>query len=159
MKLIFGFEPFRENKEDISRRLVKSINKKSIILPVIFNNKKIIDYIKKTKPEIIIGVGSCKKGKYLRIERKAKNIIKEDNKIKKIKNHPKEYFLNLKLKKIKGIRFSYNTGTYICNYITYSIMDYININKLKTKFAFIHVPQNFNLNKAIKIISILQNED
>ena len=49
-----------------------------------------------------------------------------------------EEFINLYLD--DKLKVSYNCGTFICNEIYYSALDYIYTNKSNTKCAFIHLP-------------------
>ena len=68
---------------------------------------------------------------------------------------PKLYSTNLKLKKVPGTTVSYDAGEYLCNFTMYTILDFIKKENLKTKFAFLHIPKNYNLQKALKIIQRL----
>ncbi len=162
--LITGFKPYGKFKINITEKIIKKIQKKKnvkkIIFPVIFKKELFVKNIRKLKPDIIISLGQCSQGKLLRIERKAKNQIKlKKGKIKKInKKGPKEYLVNLKFKKLKESRTSYDAGTYVCNFLIYTIMDYIKKKNLASKFAFIHIPKDFQLKIGVKIIEKLLNQ-
>lgn len=100
-----------------------------------------------------MGLGQCGSGKKIRIERKAinrKRFGKKERPKPIFKKRPKYYFLNLKLKKDRGSRISYNAGDYVCNYSMYVISNFIR--KKNIKFAFVHIPRNYNLNKAVKFV-------
>jgi pyroglutamyl-peptidase len=157
--LIYGFEPYKNITTNISVEIIKRLYAKNkLVLPVKFDNSLILNKIRKIKPDIIVGLGSSRKARFLRIERTAKNIIKLKNSKKEgfiKKNGPEKYFVNLKLKKINGTRISYYAGTYVCNYIMYSIMDFIKINKLDIKFAYIHIPRSMEVNKALFLVKRL----
>ncbi len=159
--LIYGFKPFGKYKENISEKIVKNLDKrkfKRIVLPVNFDSKIIINYIKKTKPDIVIGLGLLGKGRFVRIERKAKNIYKDKkNPTKKEikRTGPNQYLVNLKIKKTTDTKISYNAGEYICNFTMYIVMDWIYENKSPIKFGFIHIPYNLEFKRAIKIIKKL----
>ena len=161
--LIYGFKPYKEYKRNISEIVVKKLKigkrfkVKKIILPVFFR-KDILKEIKKFKPDIILGLGQKGRGKLLEIERTAGNIYKKDGKRINPRG-PKRYLLNLRFKyKPKGTKINYISSDYVCNFTCYIIMDYIKKNKLKTKFAFIHIPKDYNSRKAVKIIQeIIRN--
>ena len=121
--LLTGFKPYDEFKVNITEKIVRRVNKKGglkkIIFPVVFKKGLIINKIKKLKPDIVLSLGQHPRAKLLNIERKAKNQKKKrKERIKKINQKgPKQYFVNLKLKKIKGTRLSYNAGSYVCNFL------------------------------------------
>ena len=147
--LIFGFKPYGKYKTNISENIInklKNINiNKKIILSTKFNKNKIIKKIKKTNPDIIIGIGQHSRVRKIRNEIKAKNIIKlkREKKSKLInKNSKKGLFTNLKINKMKQTTVSYNAGTYVCNFTMFNIMDYIIKNNKDTKFAFLHIPKD-----------------
>lgn len=166
--LIYGFKPFGEYKKNISEELVKKIKMKNglkirkFVLPVVFEKKYILQEIQKYKPDIIIGLGQRKNRKAVEIERKGKNIYQERGQTIKRKINPKgpaEYLLNLLLKKKpKGVKIDYRTGIYVCNFTRYIIMDWIKTKGLETKFMFIHIPQNYNISKAMKILKKIIHE-
>ena len=135
---------------------------KKVILPVVFEKKYIFCEIKKYKPDIIIGLGQRKNRKTLEIERKAKNIYRERGQTIKKKINPKgptEYLLNLRpKKKPKGAKIDYRSGDFVCNFTRYIIMDFIKNKGLKTKFMFLHIPENYNIPKAIKILKKIISE-
>jgi pyrrolidone-carboxylate peptidase len=155
--LIYGFKPYKKYKKNISEEIVKKINKTKAIFKVKFNKSQYINKIKQTKPDIIIGIAQHPRAKKIRIERKAVNIYRKNKKAKPklIKKSPKSYLVNLKLKPTKDTIVTYNAGTYGCNYSMYIILDYIKNKNIK--FAFIHIPKDYNLKKAVKIVNKLIN--
>lgn len=154
--LVYGFKPYKHWKENITEKILRKIkprkNLKKVIFPVEFERKVFLDRIKRYKPDIILGLGQCSRGKKIRIERKAVN-LKKHNKKEKAKiisrNKPKYLFTSLKLKKDKGSRISYNAGQYVCNFSIYVISDF---SKNKIGFAFLHIPSDYNLNKAVRFV-------
>ena len=165
--LIYGFKPFGKYKRNISELVVRKLNLgkefkiKKAVLPVKFK-KDILKKVQKFKPDIIIGLGQKNRVKLLEIERTTRNIYKKDGVKVIVPKRPSRYFLSLKLKDAsKEMRNDYISGNYVCNFSRYIIMDFIKKNKLKTKFTFIHIPQNYNPQKASKIIKeiILEIDD
>lgn len=158
--LIYGFKPFKKYKKNISEEIVKRLNKRKyikVILPIVYKKKYILNKIKKHQPDIIIGFGQTGR-KLIKIERKAKNTCeKERPKVKEKINlkGPKQYLVNLKLRNTLGTRISYNAGEYLCNFSMYVVLDFIKKKRLKTKFAFIHIPKNYGLRKAVKVVKKL----
>jgi len=160
--LIYGFKPYKKYKKNISEEIVRKLKikdrfrVKKVILPIEFRKDYILKEIRKYKPDFIIGLGQKGRGKLFEMERKAKNIFrKEKTKVKKIINPkgPREYFLNLKLKeKIPEVRYDYHSSDYLCNFSQYIIMDFINKRRLKTKFAFFHIPKDYPLKKGLKTL-------
>ena len=166
--LIFGFEPFKNYDENISQKIINKIKEKeviTVILPVVFEKKYILKAIEKYNPDIIIGLGQRKGGRILEVERKTKNVFQKNKNRGKINPlGPKEYLLNLKLKKRpQESKIDYHSGDYVCNFTRYVIMDFIKKKKLKTKFLFIHIPKNYNIQKGIKnlkeIISQIKKQE
>jgi len=152
---IYGFKPYKNYQENISENIIKKIrnrnNLKKNIFDVNFNKVNFIDEIKKFNPNIIIGLGQHPRSKKIRIERKALNLKKNSEKdsLKLIsKKGPRHLFVNLKLKKDKYSWISYNAGKYVCNYSMYIIS---NFSKDK-KFAFIHIPKDYDVNAGVKYI-------
>lgn len=159
--LIYGFRPFKKYKKNISEEVVKNlVNKRKfikVILPIVYKKKYILNKIKKYQLDVIIGFGQSA-GKLIRIEKRAKNIFEmERPKGKRVidSTGPKLYSTNLKLKKIPGARISYNADDYLCNFTMYVILDFIKKENLKTRSAFIHIPKNYNLKKATRVIQEL----
>lgn len=162
--LIYGFRPFKKYKTNISAEIIKRIKEKEItkvILPIVYKKKYIINRVRKSKPDIIIGLGQTAGEKFLTIERKAKNIYEKERPTGRKVINPKgqkEIFLNWKPKTPRGVRISYDPGEYLCNFTMYCLMNYINKNNLKTKFTFIHIPNDYSLQKATKIIQEIISE-
>ena len=180
--LIFGFKPYGRYKTNISEIIVNKIRNKKIgkkiILPTAFDRNKIIKKLKEIKPDIILGMSQHPRARKIRIERKAKNIIKlKKEKIpenRRFSGHRKSkgfssesrlinknsksvLFTNLKIKKINGITITYNAGTYVCNFVMFIIMDHIRKNNKDTKFAFLHIPKDYSIRKGINTINKITN--
>lgn len=162
--LVFGFKPYGSFKTNISEIIVNKINNKKInkkIFPVVFDKGKIMKEIRKTNPEIIIGIGQHPRARKIRIERKAKNIIKLRNKKKSRLingNSKKGLFTNLKINKSDKTILSYNAGTHECNFTMFNIMDYIVKNKKDAKFAFLHIPKDYDIRKGVNTINKIINQ-
>lgn len=101
-------------------------------------------------------------GRLLEMERTAINIYKKRGRVKVITSKgPTRYFLNLRLMdKLKEVRTDYisENEDYLRNFNRYIIMDFIKKNELKTKFGFIHIPKNYNSQKATRVIQKIISE-
>ncbi len=104
MDLIFAFEPFNNEKENISKKVALLIAKNALVLPVKFDSNGLINKINAEKPTRIIGIGRCRKGKLVRIERKATNLKEENSKAlgKISEKSPFVRFSTLKIKSVFG---------------------------------------------------------
>jgi len=159
--LIYGF---KQRGGNISEKIVKRLDKKfiKVILPIIYKKRYILSKIKKYRPDIIVGFGQTYQ-KTIAIERRAKNLYeikKKRFKRKKIidPKGSKQYLLNLKLKKILGTKISYNAGKHLCNFTMYIIMDYLKKQGLKTKFGFVHIPKDYEVQRALRIVKRLLSQ-
>jgi len=164
---IYGFKPFASFNINISEKIinlikpVKNLNK--YVFPVEFNKTVFIDTIKSINPDIIIGTGMCKRGSKIRIEKKAVNIMKnlKSETFKKINPDFSTtycYKTTFKIKTTQYSRYSYNAGTYVCNFSMFVILEYINKLKKNIKFAFLHIPQKLNPLKAKSLLGKLIND-
>lgn len=154
--LLLGFKPYLHYKTNISKTIIENIKQDNILKQILdtnsFNQSKIKNIFSK-KPDIILGLGQHPRGKMLRLERIGKNSIKiNPDQYQLVEKKPTKIEVNLKLKKKDFSWISYNAGNFTCNYEIYQIMRYIKNNKLKTRFAFIHIPKDYNLKNAIKHI-------
>ena len=154
--LLYGFKPWGKLNKNISQEIVRKIKPrkklKKVIFDVKFEKKQFKDAIKKFKPDVIIGLGMSGRGKKIRIERKALNILNKHNKKPKIKilNSGKELFANLRIKKDNNSRISYYAGDYVCNYSIYVISGLIKNKKIR--YGFLHIPKTYNLDRAVRFV-------
>src|SRR5436309_1390285 len=75
--LVYGFGPYRNFRDNVTASVVRMLPKqrllKTIVFPVRFHKTQFIDAIKQFKPDVILGLGQCSKGRLLRIETRAVN--------------------------------------------------------------------------------------
>ncbi len=157
--LIYGFKPYNGYQTNISEQVVKGVrNKKNlrkVIFPVEFSRRNFVNQVKKIRPDIIIGLGQALKGRKLKIERRTINLKKGNSKKSSIaisKKGSRYLFVSLKLKKSSYSRISYNAGEYVCNYSMYVILDFLRKYHKSIKFAFIHIPKNYNKRVAVRYL-------
>ena len=164
--IITGFEPFDKEKINPSQELLNHIdcdqNKlqvQSILLPVTVKEagKVITDAIDAIQPDYVISFGLNGRLSHIALERIAINIVDAripDNNGEQPKDmiinpeRPAGYWSTLPLRIIESnlkeagipVRISNSAGTYICNYVMYSALDFIEKRGLQTKSGFIHIP-------------------
>lgn len=160
--LIYGFGPYKQFEDNITRRIVRNLpsshNLKKIVFPVRFDKKQFTDAVKKHRPDFVLGLGQCSRGRLLRIERKAMNKRREQKKEKArsiLRGGPRWLPTTLRLEKLalgKQTKISHNAGDYVCNFSMYVMLDYLQRHRSETGFGFIHVPYRYNLKSAVRIV-------
>jgi pyroglutamyl-peptidase len=157
--LIYGFGPYRGFHENITEKIVRKFPKrrwvKKLIFAVRFHRSQFISAVKNHKPDVILGLGQCSKGRLLRIESRAVN-RKRNNRTGKAKpilqaGSPR-LVTNLKLNLGQQSRSSDDAGDYVCNYSMYVILDFIKCDRLPIRYGFIHVPHRYDSRKATRIL-------
>ena len=164
--IITGFEPFDKEKINPSQEILNHIdcdrNKfqiQSILLPVTVKEagKVITEAIDDFRPDYVLSFGLNGRLSHIALERVAINIVDAripDNNGEQPKDMiinpegPVAYWSTLPLRNIEcnlketgiPVRISNSAGTYICNYVMYSALDFIEKRGLKTKSGFIHIP-------------------
>ncbi len=61
-------------------------------------------------------------------------------------------FSTPKIKPVSGSRISYKMDTFVCNYMLYSVLEFVEKNNLSAKVAFFHMPMTMDLNDAVETI-------
>lgn len=160
--VLTAFEPFGSIDTNITIDILNKIKEenkelKTYILPVVFNEvgSRIKDIINQENPDYLIMMGQAEGSKKIRLERNAINyvhaLIKDNNadqpQNKKIsETDSNAYFTtfdDFKLFELLDKNYverSYTAGTYVCNYIYYEALSYLNKINSKTKAIFIHYP-------------------
>jgi pyrrolidone-carboxylate peptidase len=156
--LLYGFEPFNDYKTNISEEVARAVGEKfsipTIIFPVTFTKNTFLKPIRHSKADCIIGLGQYPTGSHIRIERKAVNMRKGKRHPGPIvKNGPTELFVNMKLPKIPGTIITYDAGTHACNFSMYLMC--LEAKQRDLLSAFLHIPKDFPVKKAISMIERL----
>lgn len=164
--LITGFEPFGGESLNPSYEAIKLIENKfsgldiiKLEVPTAFykSTQVVISKIDEVKPDAVIMVGQAGGRADITVERIAINIddasIKDNEGQKPVDsvidtNGLSAYFATLPIKEIvekiknAGIpaSISNSAGTYVCNHLMYSVLNYIYKSNLNIKAGFIHVP-------------------
>lgn len=164
--LLTGFEPFLDYKINPTMTVAKELDGKTIedyeiesfILPVDFNQseKLLIEKMEQLKPDIVVSLGLAA-GRYKitpeRIAINVKDGDRDNNGFAPLdqlinSDGPDAYFSTLPVRSIINkliengfpAEISNTAGTYLCNNIMYSVLNYIKVNNLHCKAGFIHIP-------------------
>lgn len=164
--LIYGFGPYRHFQtnvtEKILRRLPKRRQVKTVVFPVRFHKRQFIEAIQEHKPEVVLGLGQCSRGRRLRIEARAvnrrRNNKNEKNKLIVSDGSP-SLSTTLKLDLGRHARFSNNAGDYVCNYSAYVILDFLGRRHLPVRFGFIHIPHRYAVQTAVRTLVKVLSEN
>ena len=157
--LVYGFGVYRGFDDNVTEKIIRRLPRrnglKKIVFPVRFHQGQFVQAVKAHNPDIILGLGQCAKGKKLRIESRAVN-KRRDDKHKRVKpivrGGPPRIRTTLRLKVGPAARYSRNAGDYVCNYSMYVTLDYLKRRRLPARYAFVHVPHNYDLRKVLRIL-------
>lgn len=165
--LLSGFEPFEKEPINPSQELLKNFDisdndtheLRTLTLPVTVRDagRLIEKAIEEVKPDYLISFGLNGKLSHIALERIAINLIDAripDNNGEQpidtpiLENGPVAYWSGLPLRDIERelkdagipVNLSNSAGTYICNYVMYCALHFIEQAGLKTKAGFIHIP-------------------
>ena len=154
--LVYGFEPFGENRQNVSQEVLLGLaarpNLIKVVLPVTFDSAPLINAIRGFKPDIILGLGQYPSGNQIRIEKLAKN-QKGSTKFPAepiTVNGPRTVEVTLKLKPDSQARVSDNAGRYVCNFSMYEALT--NPETRQIPFGFLHIPKGFDVNQATDFV-------
>lgn len=163
--LLTGFEPFGGETVNPSLEAVKQLHGENIAgaevislgLPVSWDNAlpKVIAAIADLHPDVVINVGQAGGRAKVTPEYVGINVMngkdndelmKSDDRI--IPGDVDGHFSTLPLKQMVAAMqdagvpavISYTAGTYLCNYLAYTVPHYITANSLPIKAGFIHIP-------------------
>lgn len=170
--LITGFEPFGGSDTNITQEIISLLpaeegNREivTLCLPVSFQRAPIAlqQAIAQHHPHMLLLLGQCPEGEYIRLERFAMNMMdaqKRDNddyipsEVIIYPYAPLAYCTPLHVKEIVSycqqmslpVVASNSAGLFVCNRVYYEALH------LQQQAIFLHIPKNFSLDLAINII-------
>ena len=168
--LVTGFEPFGGESINpaflavsmLPDRINNAVILKKEIPTVFYESRRVLsEYMRAEQPDLVFCIGQAGGRAGITVEKVAINLAEAgipDNNGNQPENEPiveggnTAYFTNLPIKAmVKQIQeagipasISYTAGTYVCNYIFYSLMDEIEQNYPSARGGFIHVPYATN---------------
>ena len=191
--LVTGFDPFNQQTINPTQLIVEQLPRQienTTIIPVILptvrflSTERLIYYIEKHNPDVVLMLGQAGGIRGFHIERIAINV--DDFRIKdNQQNQPIDepirvdgdaaYFSTLPIKKIIHALYqsgfeatlSNSAGTFVCNHVFYGCAHYIKSTNRSTKYGFIHVPfeasqtddkhYSMSIDQMIKAIMVVIN--
>lgn len=158
--LVYGFGPYRNFQsnitESILRKLPRSHRLHRIIFPVEFNKSQFLDSIRQYKPNVVLGLGQCSRGRRLRIEVQAVNRRRHHKGEKArpiVPGGALRLRTNLRFDLGRRARLSQNAGDYVCNYSMYVVLDFLKRSRAPIRFGFIHVPHRYDAATAVRMLA------
>ncbi|HKY07659.1 MAG TPA: hypothetical protein VJQ55_05445 [Candidatus Binatia bacterium] len=156
--LVYGFGPYREFRNNITARIVRSLRPrrglKKIVFPVRFHQKQFVDAIERFKPEIVLGLGQSSRRR-IDVETQAVNRRRwrGPDPLKAIlPGGPEKIATTLKLRVGRQGRRSTDAGDYVCNFSMYVMLDHIRRQEADIRYGFMHIPQDYDLEKAAGLV-------
>lgn len=156
--LVYGFGAYQQFRDNITARIIKSLPKSAglmtEIFPVRFQRRQFIAALTRHQPDIILGLGQSSR-KQIDLETQARNrrrAGKTDESRAIFKDRPKFLPATLKIRAGRSVRSSNDAGDYVCNYSMYVLLDAIARRRRKVQFGFIHIPHNWQLDEAVRLV-------
>ena len=166
--LLTGFEPFGGSSINPSQRVVERLAAEGLpgidlitaILPVdrLHGPEKLLQVLEATQPEAVLCLGEASMRPALSIERLAINLLNypmPDNQGEQVEDEPivpggpAAYFTTLPLRKAfeavqaveVPVELSLSAGSYLCNQILYTLLNFLAHWGLELPAGFIHLPR------------------
>ncbi|MBI2357146.1 hypothetical protein HYV12_03815 [Candidatus Dojkabacteria bacterium] len=119
---------------------------------LIFRNNinRYLEILRNENPEYILGLGIySRKSDNLHLETECHNVFQH-----RLFMYNKEvvYKIDSFLKGDKLLKQSNTIGSYMCNMVSFKIMDMISKGEITSKFSFIHIPKNIENGMVIEEI-------
>ncbi len=158
--LIYGFGPYRQFRDNVTEKILRQMPRRRwlrrIVFPVRFHRKQFVAAVEATRPDIILGLGQCSRGRYLRSESQALNRRRNSKKEKArpiVAGGRRRLLTDLRLACGRQGRLSDNAGDFVCNYSMYLILDFLRRRGLSTRYGFVHIPHSYNVKKAARLLT------
>jgi pyrrolidone-carboxylate peptidase len=156
--LIYGFGPYRQFRNNITARIVRSLapraGLKKIVFPVRFRRKQFVDAIDRFKPEIILGLGQSSRRR-VDVETQAVN-RRRGRSIDPAKaisrSAPETLKTTLRLRVGRQAGRSSDAGDYVCNFSMYVMLEHIRCSGANIRYGFMHIPHDYELAEATKFV-------
>ena len=156
--LIYGFGPYREFRNNITARIVRSaaprVGLKKIVFPVRFHRKQFVNAINRFKPEIILGLGQSSRRR-IHVETQAVNRRRGrsiDSAKAISRSAPETLKTTLRLRVGRQGGRSSDAGDYVCNFSMYVMLEHIRRSGADIRYGFMHIPHDYDLEKAAGLV-------
>ena len=156
--LLYGFGPYREFRDNITAKIIKSLpprrRLKKVVFPVRFHRGQFVEAIERFEPDIVLGLGQSSRRR-IEVESQAANrrCARVGSPPRPISLHaPTQLLTTLTLKIGREAGKSSNAGDYVCNFSMYVMLDHIRRNGSEIPYGFIHIPHDHSLKKAARLV-------
>lgn len=156
--LIYGFGPYREFRDNISARLIQSLptvaGLRTVVFPVRFQRRQFVEALHNCDPDVVLGLGQSTRNR-MDVETVALNrrrASKSDKPRPILARRPLRLKTTLRLRTGRWVGRSRDAGDYVCNYSMYVLLDEIARARPGVRFGFIHVPHDYDLDKASRLL-------
>jgi pyroglutamyl-peptidase len=156
--LLYGFGPYQEFRNNITARIIRALpprsGMKKIVFPVRFQRRQFVDAITRFKPKIILGLGQSSRRR-IDVEAQAVNRRRgrgTERSTAISPRGPETLKTTLKLAAGRKAGRSSDAGDYVCNFSMYVMLDHIRREGADIRYGFIHIPHDYDLEKAGKLI-------
>src|SRR5574341_771784 len=156
--LLYGFGPYREFRDNITARIIRSLPSqaglKKLLFPVRFRRRQFIDALHRHRPDIILGLGQSSR-KQIEVETRARNrrrARKQDRPRPIFNDQPKLLPTTLAIRAGRWAGMSKDAGDYVCNYSMFVLLDEIRRKEMRTRLGFIHIPHDCDHREASRYV-------
>jgi pyroglutamyl-peptidase len=157
--LIYGFGPYRKFDENVTEKIVRAFpgrrGLEKVVFPVRFHKRQFARALEAARPDIVLGLGQCSRGRLLRQERRAVNRRRNSSAETPTPISaagPPALFTDLNLSLATRSKWSRDAGNYVCNFSMYVMLDYIRRRRLPVRYGFIHVPRGYDVKQALRLL-------
>ncbi len=157
--VLYGFGPYRQFEDNVTKRVLAKLGNPprlaKIVFPVKFDRRQFLAVLTSYRPQYIIALGQCSRGRLLRIESRALNLRRRNKKEKArpiVRGGTPKLFTNLRPELGRTARRSRNAGDYVCNFSIYVILQALLRRRLSTRYGFIHIPHDYDPARAARLI-------
>jgi pyrrolidone-carboxylate peptidase len=135
------------HKRNISQETALRLAYPSVVLLKSDEIDSLVLRIRRMRPKFILGMGQSKRGRLIRIERAAKNILIVQGKT--IVSGNEKLKSTLPIRKLAGTRICYDAGTHLCNYVYYRLLKEFHDSP---RISFLHIPKSLPVPNSVKAV-------
>ena len=162
--LLYGFGPYRNFTENITRKIIESLPSRQglgkIIFPVRFQHRQFVEALARPRPLMIVGLGQSSRPR-IEVETRAINHRRanKNSVLRPITAGGSEWLpATMPLFVTRPAAKSINAGDYVCNYSMYVMLEELESQNHDGFFAFVHIPYNYDLNEACRYVDQVVGE-
>ena len=157
---VYGFKPFLHYEYNVTESIVQALRQRRgltrRVFSVEFNRAQLVNAVKETRPDVVIGLGMHGRARKLRIERRAVNVQRASVRAQERAirpGRPETLYTSLKVPPCELSTVTYDAGTYVCNFSMYVLIEHCA--SVGIPFAFLHVPRRMPVRTAVRFVDKL----